>query len=78
MELRKISDYVWEIPKEGAMRVPARIYSSRKLIDSVRRDMTLTQAANVACLPGILKMSYVMPDAHQGYGFPIGGVAHST
>lgn len=75
MELRKISGCIWEIPREGAMRVPARIYSSRKLIDSVRRDMTLTQAVNVACLPGILKMSYVMPDAHQGYGFPIGGVA---
>ena len=75
MELRKIGDNVWEIPKQGDMRVPALIYASEKLLVSVRRDLTLTQARNVACLPGILRMSYVMPDAHQGYGFPIGGVA---
>ncbi len=75
MELRKISDNVWEIPKQGEMRVPAVIYSSARLLDDIRRDMTLTQARNVACLPGIERMSYVMPDAHQGYGFPIGGVA---
>ncbi len=75
MELRKISDHVWEIPKQGEMRVPAVIYASEKLLQSVRRDLTLTQARNVACLPGIQRMSYVMPDAHQGYGFPIGGVA---
>jgi tRNA-splicing ligase RtcB len=75
MELRKINDNVWEIPKQGEMRVPAVIYSSARLLDDIRRDMTLTQARNVACLPGIERMSYVMPDAHQGYGFPIGGVA---
>jgi tRNA-splicing ligase RtcB len=75
MDLRKISDLVWEIPKQGDMKVPARIYASGKLLESVRRDLTLTQARNVACLPGIQRMSYVMPDAHQGYGFPIGGVA---
>ncbi|OGD19849.1 MAG: RNA-splicing ligase RtcB [Candidatus Aminicenantes bacterium RBG_16_63_16] len=75
MELRKISDNIWEIPKQGEMRVPAMIYASAKLLESVRRDLTLTQARNVACLPGIQRMSYVMPDAHQGYGFPIGGVA---
>ncbi len=75
MELRKINDHVWEIPKQGDMRVPAVIYASERLLESVRRDLTLTQARNVACLPGIQRMSYVMPDAHQGYGFPIGGVA---
>ena len=75
MELRKISDNVWEIPKQGDMRVPAVIYSSARLLEDIRRDMTLTQARNVACLPGIERMSYVMPDAHWGYGFPIGGVA---
>jgi tRNA-splicing ligase RtcB len=75
MELRKISDNVWEIPRQGEMRVPAVIYSSARLLEAVRRDMTLTQARNVACLPGIERGSYVMPDAHQGYGFPIGGVA---
>jgi tRNA-splicing ligase RtcB len=75
MELRKINDLTWEIPKHGAMRVPATIYASSRLLESVRRDLTLEQAKNVACLPGIQRMSYVMPDGHQGYGFPIGGVA---
>ena len=75
MELRKINDLTWEIPKQGDMNVPALIYSSAKLLADVKHDMTLDQARNVACLPGIQRMSYVMPDAHQGYGFPIGGVA---
>jgi tRNA-splicing ligase RtcB len=75
MELRKISDNIWEIPKEGEMGVPALVYASERLLADVRHDQTLSQARNVACLPGIQRMSYVMPDAHQGYGFPIGGVA---
>ena len=75
MELRKVSDILWEIPREGEMRVPARICASERLLGDIRRDQTLTQARNVACLPGIQLMSCVMPDAHQGYGFPIGGVA---
>jgi tRNA-splicing ligase RtcB len=75
MDLRKIDDNTWEIPAEGAMRVPAVVYSSARLLEAIRRDQTLAQARNVACLPGIERSSYVMPDAHQGYGFPIGGVA---
>jgi len=75
MDLKKINDYTWEIPKAGEMKVPAIIYASSKLLESVKRDMTLQQARNVACLRGIQRTSYVMPDAHQGYGFPIGGVA---
>ncbi|MDI6845094.1 MAG: RtcB family protein [Candidatus Saccharicenans sp.] len=75
MELIRVSDYIWEISKTGEMKVPARIYASEKLIELAKRDQTLQQARNVACLPGIQRMSYVMPDAHQGYGFPIGGVA---
>ncbi len=75
MEIIRISDYIWEIPKSGEMKVPARIYASEKLMELAKRDQTLQQARNVACLPGIQRMSYVMPDAHQGYGFPIGGVA---
>ena len=75
MEIVRISDFIWEIPKSGEMKVPARIYASEKLIELAKRDQTLPQARNVACLPGIQRMSYVMPDAHQGYGFPIGGVA---
>ena len=72
--LERRSDYEWEIPRRGAMRVPAVIYASEALM----RDMdhkVYEQAVNVATLPGIVKASYVMPDAHWGYGFPIGGVA---
>jgi len=75
MTIRKINDWTWEIPREGDMRVPARIYASAGLLEAAKKDLTLQQARNVACLPGIQRMSYVMPDAHQGYGFPIGGVA---
>src|SRR5512143_2403809 len=68
------SEYEWEIARHGAMHVPALIYASESLI----RDMdhkVYEQAVNVAALPGIVKASYAMPDAHWGYGFPIGGVA---
>jgi len=68
------SDYEWEVRPQGAMRVPAVIYASEALM----RDMdnkVYEQAVNVAKLPGIVKASYAMPDAHWGYGFPIGGVA---
>lgn len=75
MKLVRKEDYIWEIPKEGNMRVPAVIYASFELIESAKRDLTLQQAQNVACLRGIQRKVYVMPDAHQGYGFPIGGVA---
>lgn len=75
MELRKINSYIWEIPRQGDMRVPSVIFTSLKLLQSLKGDQTLDQAKNVACLPGILDKAYVMPDAHQGYGFPIGGVA---
>jgi tRNA-splicing ligase RtcB len=75
MELKKIDENTWEIPKQANMKVPAVIYSSEELLAGVRKDKTLFQARNVACLPGIQRRAYVMPDAHQGYGFPIGGVA---
>jgi tRNA-splicing ligase RtcB len=75
MDIERIGENVWRIPREGDMRVPAVVYASDRLLDDLRRDQTLTQARNVACLPGIVRMSYVMPDGHQGYGFPIGGVA---
>ncbi|MBD3413960.1 MAG: RNA-splicing ligase RtcB [Candidatus Aminicenantes bacterium] len=75
MKLRQINEYTWEIPKQGDMKVPAVIYSSSSLIEGVTKDRALDQARNMACLSGIQKAAYVMPDAHQGYGFPIGGVA---
>lgn len=75
MELKKINEFTWEIPKTGKMKVPAIIYASEKLMEKIKMDKTLQQAMNVAHLNGIQKASYTMPDAHQGYGFPIGGVA---
>ena len=74
--LRRIDKIRWEIPKfDKRMRVPGRVYADDALIEKMRNDRTLEQAANVAMLPGIYKYSIVMPDGHQGYGFPIGGVA---
>jgi len=72
----KVTDNIWEIPVEynKYMRVPARIYADRELLEAMRRDETLTQAVNIAQLPGIIKYSITLPDGHQGYGFPIGGV----
>jgi tRNA-splicing ligase RtcB (3'-phosphate/5'-hydroxy nucleic acid ligase) len=75
IELKKISDNVWEIPKSGEMKVPTRIFASEKLLEKMKQDRSLGQAKNVACLPGIYKYACVMPDGHEGYGFPIGGVA---
>lgn len=75
MEIKKISDYEWEIPKSGNMNVPVRIFASKKLLEKMKSDMTFQQAINVAMLPGIIEKSIVLPDAHQGYGMNIGGVA---
>lgn len=75
MKIRKVSDYLWEIPQEGKMRVPARIYATEEMMEQIRSDNAPEQAANVAHLPGIVKYSLAMPDIHWGYGFPIGGVA---
>ncbi len=75
--LKKIGTYVWEIPKgtKPGMRVPGRIYADEYLLEKMQRDLTLEQCVNVAHLPGIYKFAIVLPDGHQGYGFPIGGVA---
>src|SRR5216684_7082123 len=75
VELQRINDYVWEIPRQGGMRVPGRIYASEKLMAELRDDPALEQVANVAHLPGIVGYALAMPDIHWGYGFPIGGVA---
>ena len=74
-EIKKLSENVYEIPKEGKMLVPALVFASDKLMENIKEDKTLEQAKNVAMLPGIVRASFTMPDAHQGYGFPIGGVA---
>src|SRR5262245_20389756 len=75
LRLTRVGEYVWEIPRQGGMRVPARVYASEKLIEEVRDDPALVQVANVAHLPGIVGHALAMPDIHWGYGFPIGGVA---
>jgi tRNA-splicing ligase RtcB len=75
MEPDKVAENIYEIPREGEMKVPARIYANDELMEEIRGDDTLEQVKNVATLPGIQKYSIVMPDGHQGYGFPIGGVA---
>ena len=74
--VRKVSDALWELPPtvRPGMRVPVRILATEPLLRAMD-DAVFQQAANVATLPGIVGYSYVMPDAHWGYGFPIGGVA---
>ncbi len=72
--LTEIAPNVWEVPRTGKMRVPGRLYASRELVDALDAKV-VEQVTNVACLPGIVGASYAMPDAHWGYGFPIGGVA---
>ncbi|MGC9133465.1 MAG: RtcB family protein [Nanopusillaceae archaeon] len=75
IKLRKISENIYEIPKEDNMNVPVRIYASDNLIEKMKQDKTLIQGRNVATLPGIQKYAVIMPDGHEGYGFPVGGVA---
>jgi tRNA-splicing ligase RtcB len=75
VQLRRVDDHLWEIPRHGGMRVPGRIYASDKLMRDLRDDPALAQVVNVAHLPGIVGYALAMPDIHWGYGFPIGGVA---
>jgi tRNA-splicing ligase RtcB len=72
--LQKVSDFCWRIERQGEMRVPGIIYASEALMRDMD-DKVREQVVNVAKLPGIVTASYAMPDAHWGYGFPIGGVA---
>ncbi|HDC92207.1 MAG TPA: RtcB family protein, partial [Candidatus Acetothermia bacterium] len=79
MEVRKVTDFEWEIPRSGDMLVPGKIYASeailKPLLDHKGHEWNaLEQVRNVASLPGIVKAAIAMPDVHPGYGFPIGGV----
>jgi tRNA-splicing ligase RtcB (3'-phosphate/5'-hydroxy nucleic acid ligase) len=76
-DMVKISDYIWEIPKtyRHDMKVPVRLFATRRLLEDAAEDDSLEQAVNSASLPGLVGHVMVMPDMHQGYGFPIGGVA---
>lgn len=74
--LEKIENCIWRIPKyKPGMRVPGLVFANEKLIKKMQTDRTLWQSANVTHLPGIYKHSVTLPDGHEGYGFPIGGVA---
>ncbi len=75
--MKRIGDFLWELGKEEreGMNVPVRVYANEKLFSSIQKDRTLMQAKNAAALPGIVRNMLVMPDGHEGYGFPVGGVA---
>jgi tRNA-splicing ligase RtcB len=72
--LERLGEFRWQLPASGAMRVPVVLYADEVLLAEMDQKV-LEQARNVACLPGIVVASFVMPDGHWGYGFPIGGVA---
>jgi tRNA-splicing ligase RtcB len=76
-EPRRVDDTLWEIPADARpdMRVPARVFADRELLAAILSDNSLEQLQNVATLPGIVEAALAMPDVHQGYGFPVGGVA---
>lgn len=77
IQMKKIDENIWEIPQSflPGMNVPGRVYADEKLLEKMKLDRTLIQCANVAHLPGIYKWAITLPDGHEGYGFPIGGVA---
>src|ERR1700758_1692508 len=74
---QRLDDELWELPvgTVPGMRVPARVFADSELLAEIEQDRSLEQLANVATLPGIVDASLAMPDIHQGYGFPVGGVA---
>lgn len=76
-QLRKLDRYRWLVPRStrSDMNADALIYADEQLLENILGDLSIEQAMNVACLPGIVGRSLAMPDIHQGYGFPIGGVA---
>jgi tRNA-splicing ligase RtcB len=76
-DFRRITPLLWEVPtsfQEG-MRVPVRVFADERLLEEALDDKSLQQAVNASTLPGLVGQVIVMPDVHQGYGFPIGGVA---
>ena len=76
-DFKKINNYLWEIPKSFRkdMRVPARIYVDEKMLEQTLKDRSVEQLVNTAALQGVQNYTMAMPDIHEGYGFPIGGVA---
>ncbi|MBI4215366.1 MAG: RtcB family protein, partial [Parcubacteria group bacterium] len=76
-DFTKLGPYLWELPKSYRpdMNVPARIYATEEMLDSILQERAAEQLVNVATLPGIMQYALAMPDIHEGYGFPVGGVA---
>src|SRR3989442_6586650 len=70
----QLDEFRWMLPKEGGMRVPGVLIADRPLLEKMLSDRTPDQVRNAAHLPGILEASIAMPDAHWGYGLPVGGV----
>jgi len=79
-EPRRIDAVTWEIPADARadMRVPARVFADEEILEAILRDRSLEQLQNVATLPGIVGAALAMPDIHQGYGFPVGGIAATS
>ncbi len=75
MNIKKTSNFTWEIERQETMNVPVKIYANQEIMDTMKKDRTLMQAMNVAKLPSIYENMIIMPDGHEGYGFPVGGVA---
>lgn len=74
-KLERLDGARWRIPRHGKMRVDGIVFADDRMMRDLRNDPSIDQVANVACLPGIVRASFAMPDIHWGYGFPIGGVA---
>jgi tRNA-splicing ligase RtcB (3'-phosphate/5'-hydroxy nucleic acid ligase) len=79
-QLHRLEENLWEIPADARpdMRVPARVFADEELLEAILHDRSLEQLQNVATLPGIVEAALAMPDIHQGYGFPVGGVAATS
>src|SRR5690606_21797600 len=75
-DFKRVNDYLYEVPRSfrADMRVPARFYADDSLLSNVLEEKSLEQLVNTATLPGVVGYALAMPDIHQGYGFPIGGV----
>src|SRR5258708_28375960 len=75
-DLQQIAPFAWEIPRNfrNDMRVAARLYATREMVEHLVQERALEQLVNTATLPGVQEPALAMPDIHQGYGFPIGGV----
>ena len=77
MNIERVGPFLWRIPPDArpGMRVPALVVADDALMTAIQSDASLEQIANGATLPGVVKAALAMPDMHQGYGFPVGGVA---